>query len=170
MHNRESPHIDVDTPDGQGEHEQWLIQTAQIASRSLCLKSKCGALIVKNNRIIGRGYNTPPRDNVDHRMCGQTVPSKGKPKSDRTCCVHAEQRAILDAVRTWPYDVAKTILYFVRVDDAGEIKRSGKPYCTMCSKMALDIGIQSWVLWHVDGIREYDAVEYNRLSHLYDVR
>lgn len=41
---------------------------------------------------------------------------------------------------------------------------AGKPYCTICSKMALDAGVSEWVLWHDKGITIYDANEYNEIS------
>jgi hypothetical protein len=47
------------------------------------------------------------------------------------------------------------------------MEKSGKPYCTICSKSALDIGIKEFVLWHEDGICAYDTAEYNLLSFDY---
>jgi len=43
--------------------------------------------------------------------------------------------------------------------------KSGKPYCTVCSRLALDNGIKEFVLWHTDGIKGYDTKEYNKLSY-----
>lgn len=142
-----------------------------MARRSLCLRSKCGAVLIKGSEIIGRGYNAPPRDNLDRRKCQSVVPSKAKPKSDRTCCVHAEWRAIEEALIKASSNIEGATLYFGRVDDETlQLKASGRPYCTVCSRLALDVGIASWVLWHgpVDGFRVYDADTYNQLSHLYD--
>jgi hypothetical protein len=41
---------------------------------------------------------------------------------------------------------------------------AGAPYCTICSKMALDVGLRWFGLWHETGIRMYDTREYNDLS------
>lgn len=49
----------------------------------------------------------------------------------------------------------------------GLILKAGKPYCTICSKMALDVGIAEFVLWHEEGITVYDTKEYNELSFQY---
>ena len=57
--------------------------------------------------------------------------------------------------------------YFTRVDESGKIKKSGKPLCTVCSRLALDVGIEKFVLWHDGGICEYLTDEYNRLSYEY---
>jgi deoxycytidylate deaminase len=146
--------------------EHWMQEAAQEAQRALCLKSKCGAVIVKDGEIIGRGYNAPPLDKEEHRICNAEF-GPGKPKYDRTCCMHAEWRAIMDALRTNPDRVVGADLYFVRVDDAGNIKKSGKPYCTVCSRLALDAGLAHFALWHEEGIRAYPTDEYNRLSYAY---
>ncbi|MCX6738785.1 MAG: hypothetical protein NT098_01875, partial [Candidatus Parcubacteria bacterium] len=91
----------------------------------------------------------------------------GEPKYDKTCCMHAEWRAMIDALRRNSEKLAGSKLYFTRVNEKGEIKRSGKPICTVCSRMALDIGIEKFVLWHEEGICEYPTDEYNRLSYEY---
>ena len=59
-------------------------------------------------------------------------------------------------------------LYFIRLDKNGTSSRAGKPYCTICSKLALDLGVSKWVLFHNEGefcgFYEYDAEEYNQIS------
>lgn len=148
------------------EHEAvaWMREAAKMAKRALCLNARCGAVVVKDGEMIGRGYNAPPLDTIENRMCDQAIPP-GKPKYDRTCCIHAEWRAIMDALRRNPEKIHGSSLYFTRVDEQGEIKKSGQPYCTVCSRLALDVGIASFVLWHEAGIREYPTDEYNRLSY-----
>jgi deoxycytidylate deaminase len=148
----------------------WLFELAAAEARkSLCLRSSCGAVLVKDyDTVLGSGYNGPPCDDLSHRVCGNTAPSLGKPKSDRTCCVHAEWRALLAALKASPGDLAQATMVFARVDAAGQLKRSGKPYCTVCSRLTLDAGVGFWSLWHQDGIRLYRADEYHRLSERYD--
>ena len=146
------------------EAEEWMREAAVVAKKALCLKAKCGTVIVKDGTIIGAGYNAPPHDAEEHRMC-LTEHGPGKPNYDRTCCMHAEWRAILDALRTNPNKVPGSKLYFVRVTDTGEIKKSGEPYCTVCSRLALDVGIAHFLLWHEQGVGEYPTSEYNQLSY-----
>lgn len=117
--------------------------------------------------IIGTGYNAPPLDLEENRKCNFFPDLTLKPKYDKTCCVHAEQRAIMDALQRNASCIRNSKLYFTRVDDKGNIKKSGKPYCTVCSRLVLDTGIGSFFLWHEDGICEYEAKEYNDLSYKY---
>ncbi|MCX6741414.1 MAG: deaminase [Candidatus Parcubacteria bacterium] len=153
---------------GRQEKEaiRWMEKAAEMAERALCLSAKCGTIIIKDGEIIGEGYNAPPLDREENRVCNKRV-GPGKPKYDMTCCMHAEWRAIMDALRRNPTKAKGSKLYFTRVDQSGKMKKSGKPYCTICSRMALDTGIERFVLWHEDGICEYPTDEYNRLSYEY---
>ncbi len=141
-------------------------EAGKIAGRALCHKAKCGSVIVKSGAIIGRGYNAPPLDKEEHRTCGKEF-GEGKPKYDKTCCMHAEWRAIMDALKKNARKIKGAKLYFTRVDEKGNIIKSGKPFCTVCSRLALDAGIKKFVLWHDEGICEYDIGEYNKLSYGY---
>ena|SRR3989344_620374 len=146
------------------QHEEYFKIAGEEAKKALCLRDRCGSIIVSNGEIIGRGYNAPPKDDISQRRCEDEFKPSPKPKSDRTCCVHAEWRAILDAVRNIK-DISGSTLYFTRVDDGGNILMSGKPYCTVCSRFALDTGIKYFGLWHEEGIRLYETLEYNKLSY-----
>lgn len=154
---------------GQQEKEVtlWMKKAAEVAQKALCLKAKCGTVIVKDSEIIGQGYNAPPLDKEEYRMCNRDF-GPGKPKYDKTCCMHAEWRAIMDALKRNPEKLAGSKLYFTRVDGDGQIKKSGKPYCTVCSRLALDAGIEKFVLWHDEGICEYSTSEYDKLSYQYN--
>lgn len=146
------------------KHEDYFEEAGKEARRSLCLRDKCGAIIVLDGNIVGRGYNAPPNDDISQRMCKEELVVSFKPKSDRTCCVHAEWRAIIDAIRN-KKDISGSTLYFIRVDNSGNLLRSGEPYCTVCSRLVLDTGIKYFALWHDNGVKLYDTKEYNKLSY-----
>lgn len=148
------------------EAVQWMQRAAEVAKKALCHKAKCGTVIIRDGEIIGEGYNAPPLDKEENRTCHEEF-GPGKPKYDRTCCMHAEWRAIKDALRKNSDKIQGSRLYFVRVDDNGNIKKSGDPYCTVCSRMALDAGIGHFLLWRDEGICEYPTDEYDRLSYRY---
>ena len=149
-----------------GEQEvaakRYIDKAAEIAEKSTCLRSKCGAVIVKDDVVLGSGFNSLPlNEHIDHCIKDE-LPSAFK--SDRTCCMHAEQRAIMEALKENPSKLKGSRLYFIRLDDNGDKKASGKPYCTICSKMALDSGVSEFVLLHDKGICVYSTKEYNALS------
>lgn len=137
----------------------------EVAKNSTCLRSKCGAVIVKGDKIIGKGYNSPPDDAESQRRCNYDKDSYNKKVTDKTCCIHAEQRAIMNALRNNPDDLNGSKLYFIRLDKNNSKEFAGKPYCTICSKMALDVGIKQFVLLHDAGLKEYPIEEYNNLSY-----
>lgn len=139
------------------------------AEKSLCLRDKCGAVVVLDGEIIGRGFSGPVNGDIANRKCELDLVASVKPKSDRTCCVHAEWRAIIDAIRQRG-NIKGSTLYFTRVDEAGRLIRSGKPYCTVCSRLALDNGIRFFALWHDSGIKLYETPEYNELSYQFHSR
>lgn len=138
----------------------------EIAKKATCKRSKCGSVIVTQfGTIIGEGYNSMPCNEVQECFKENLAPSF---KSDRTCCVHAEQRAIMNALgNNYRKLKENTTLFFIRLDENNNPKHSGEPYCSICSKMALDVGIKNFVLWHVQGWTSYTTEEYNKLTFQY---
>lgn len=148
---------------------RFLSQAAlEARERSTCSRRRCGAVVVLEDVVIGRGYNSPANKLEGQRRC-QCDKSTYHPKvTDKTCCVHAEVRAIHDALRTvGTRSLTKAQLFFTAVDKDNHQLRSGKPYCTLCSKQALDVGIGEWVLAHPEGITVYSAAKYNEISYQY---
>lgn len=145
---------------------QIMFMLVDIAKASTCKRSKCGSVIVSpapQCNIIGVGYNAMPCNEVGECF-KDSLPKDFK--SDKTCCVHAEQRAILNALKKG-YDVKGSTLYFIRLDENNNQIPAGDPYCTICSKMALDVGISRFVLWRKEGWTSYDTKYYNELSFQY---
>jgi len=145
-------------------HSFFLAMAEIEARKATCLERKCGAVLEKDGKIIGRGFNSPPGNLESQRRCGLDKSSLDQEITDKSCCVHAEERAIMDA----PKDRRRgSVMYFTSVGDDGHRLFSGEPYCTKCSKSALDAGVASWVLEHEEGIVIYGAEEYNDLSFSY---
>jgi len=142
-----------------------VIENAQF---STCHRSKCGSIIVSGSYVIGHGYNSQPGQFKECADCDILPCIKDllpiNFKSDKTCCVHAEQRAIMDALSHFPALVKGSTIWFIRLNENGQPTPAGQPYCTICSKMALDAGIAKFMLWHKDGWTEYDTKKYNELS------
>jgi len=147
------------------EAKRWMAEAAKVASSSSCLRALCGSVIVKDGRVIGAGFNSPPGNKPPRKCLKDDLPSGFK--SDRTCCMHAEDRAIADALARNAKEIRGSRIYFIRLDTAGRKEFAGNPYCTTCSKRALDAGIAEFALWRKEGICVYGTEEYNRLSFEY---
>ncbi len=146
-------------------HDKFFKAAAEVAKQATCLRAHCGAVIVKNNKIIGEGYNSPPANDEENRMCEQEYDYSKKPKYDKTCCVHAEWRAMADALKKHPNEIKDSTLYFMRIDKNGDFTDAGEPFCTECSRLALDVGIKHFALWNKAGEKVYETKEYNKLSY-----
>lgn len=150
-------------------HELYFKVAQSVATRATCLRARCGAAIVSSEgKVIGVGFNAPPLYDEAQRMCSNEYDVTVKPKSDKTCCVHAEWNAILDAAMYHGSELKGSTLYFMRVDDNGEVTDAGEPYCTVCSRLALQSGVEVFGLWE-NGPRMIPADEYNRMSYNYHV-
>ena len=146
----------------------FLTACAKLAARATCLRSRCGSVLVdKDGEVVGEGFNSPAGNLESQRRCLANKDLLHRKVTDKTCCVHAEQRAVTDALRRHPDKVPGSTLYFIRLGPDGRPSRAGEPYCTACSKAALDAGVATFVLWHVDGPTAYGTDEYNLLSYGY---
>lgn len=145
-------------------HEKFFEEAVRLGNQAICKRGRGGAVLVLGGKIIGRGYNAPPKDSGQNRMCHTDYRTSKKPKSDRTCCVHAEWRAILEGIKN-KGNISGSSIYYAAVDEDGKMLYSKSPYCTVCSRLALDTGIKYFLLWHTDGIKQYDTEEYNRISY-----
>jgi deoxycytidylate deaminase len=151
------------------DDETILSECAEVAQQATCARSKCGSIIIaKNGEIIGRGYNSPPNACESERRCKNEKSMYHKKVTDKTCCIHAEQRALFDALRNSPESIHGSALYFIRLGTDGKPQYAGKPYCTICSKMALDCGVAYFALWRKKGWERYDTETYNTMSYGFD--
>jgi deoxycytidylate deaminase len=149
----------------ESEAMKFIDEAAKVALHATCTRSKCGCVIVKDGKIIGQGFNSPALGLESQRRCENSKDLYNKKVTDKTCCVHAEQRAIMDALKKNPQKIIGSRLYFIRLDDDNVKSIAGQPYCTMCSKMALDSGVAEFVLWHKEGLDVYGTEEYNNISY-----
>jgi dCMP deaminase len=70
-----------------------------LAKRSHCIKRHVGAVLTKDTRIISIGYNGPPQGTHN---CDEEWPGVGCARDSKGGCslaIHAEQNAILYAVK-----------------------------------------------------------------------
>jgi dCMP deaminase len=72
---------------------------ANLAKKSHCVKAQVGAVLTKDTRIISIGYNGPP---AGTHNCDLEWPTEGCPRDSKGSCslaLHAEQNAILYAIK-----------------------------------------------------------------------
>lgn len=143
----------------------FIKMAAEQAKKATCLRAMCGTVIVKNGEVIGEGYNSPPLNDESQRVCNIEKDFTKKPKYDKTCCVHAEWRAILDASKRNADKLPGSTLYFTRVDDSGNFIDSGDPFCTVCSRLTMEVCVSKVVLHNKNGADIYKAKEYNNKSY-----
>lgn len=147
--------------------EAYFDLAQEVAKKATCLRAQCGSVIIASDgQVIGEGYNAPPLGDESQRMCEAVLDQSIKQNNDKTCCVHAEWNAILDAMNRHADKVPGSTLYFMRINDSGEKTEAGEPYCTVCSRLALESGIAVFGLWN-DGPDMRETAEYNRQSYAY---
>lgn len=147
---------------------KYIQKSVKIAKKATCTRSKCWSVIVKNWEIIWTWYNSAPWELESQCRCTNSKDSYNKKVTDKTCCIHAEQRAIMDALKTNASKIKDSRLYFIRLDENDKQSFAWNPYCTICSKMSLDVWIKEFVLYHKDWICVYNTEEYNDLSYAYN--
>lgn len=140
---------------------------AGVASMATCQRAKCGTVIIKDGEVIGSGFNGPALGDEANRTCDIELDTSKRPKYEKTCCIHAEWRAVLDACKTNADKIGGSVLYFMRIDDEGNFTDAGEPYCTTCSRITLESGVAKFALWNNAGADIYDAAEYNKKSYEY---
>lgn len=100
-----------------------------LARRSHCIKRHVGAVLAKDTRIISIGYNGPPSGTHN---CDEQWPVEGCPRDSKGGCslaIHAEQNAILYAVKN-KTSVEGATLYVTLSP------------CLACARIIFSMGIQ----------------------------
>jgi dCMP deaminase len=117
--------------------DDYFISIAfQVAERSTCIRRHVGAIIVKDRRILGTGYNGVPTGLAHCDEIGGCIRQKmGIPSGERhefcRAC-HAEQNAIIQAAR-----------YGTPIDGC-TFYTTTQP-CVQCTKMILNTGAKEVV-------------------------
>jgi dCMP deaminase len=106
-----------------------------LAKRSHCIKRHVGAVLTMDTRIISIGYNGPPSGTHN---CDEEWPTTGCPSDSKGGCslaIHAEQNAILYAVKN-KTSVEGTTLYVTLSP------------CMACSRIIYSMGIHRVVYFN----------------------
>ncbi len=104
----------------------------RVSLRSTCLRRKVGAVVVKEKRILGTGYNGAPSGIAHCLEVGCLREKEGIPSGERhELCrgLHAEQNVIIQAAR-YGVSIQGATLYCTNLP------------CVICSKMLINAGIR----------------------------
>ena len=123
-----------------GIHEYYMNMAVAASLRSTCMRRKVGAVIVKDNRILSTGYNGAPSglpnciDECDRcYRSAHNIPSGQC--LDMCYAVHAEQNAIMNALKTGE-DLKGAVIYVNTYP------------CVTCFKLILQSGIRE--VYYID--------------------
>ena len=112
--------------------EYFLRITQQVAERSTCLRRHVGAILVRDKRILGTGYNGAPRGLRHCADVGCLRQQKNVPAGERhELCrgLHAEMNVFLQAAS-------------FGVSTSGSTLYATVYPCSLCAKMAINAGVK----------------------------
>ena len=122
----------------------YMELAVNLAKRSHCIKRHVGAVLTKDTRIISIGYNGPP---AGTHNCDIEFPVNGCAHDSKGSCslaIHAEQNAIMYAVKN-KASVEGTTLYVTLSP------------CIACARIIFSMGIEQVV--YLKSYAEYKGIE-----------
>ena len=115
-----------------------------LAKRSHCIKRHVGAVLTKDTRIISIGYNGPP---AGTHNCDEEWPDKGCPRDSKGGCslaIHAEQNALLYAVKN-KTEVKGATMYVTLAP------------CLACARILYTMGVSKVI--YLNSYAEYKGID-----------
>jgi dCMP deaminase len=120
-----------------------------VAARSTCLRRRFGAVIVKDNTIVGTGYNGNARGVINCHEAGCIKNLMDSPKGqayDYCPAVHAEENAIINSNRA---DRIDATLDIAGLDEDGNYTMAVP--CQRCQRKIINSQIKEVVILRDDG-------------------
>ena len=115
--------------------EYYLSIADAVAKRATCIRRNYGAVIVKNDVIVGTGYCGAPRglpNCCDHGICErERIGAKSGERYDLCLSVHAEQNSIISVDSEKLKD---STIYIYGRSAKTLVPINSKP-CAMCSRV-----------------------------------
>lgn len=122
----------------------YMELAVNLAKRSHCIKRHVGAVLTKDTRIISIGYNGPP---AGTHNCDDEWPEAGCPRDSKGGCslaIHAEQNALLYAVKN-KTEVHGATLYVTLAP------------CLACARIIYTMGVKRVI--YLNSYAEYKGIE-----------
>lgn len=121
----------------------YMDLAAKLALRSHCVRAQVGAVLTKDTRIVSLGYNGPP---AGTHNCDEEWPGEGCARDSKGSCslaLHAEQNAILYAVKN-NMSIEGTTLYVTLSP------------CIACARVIFSTGIRK--VFYKNSYAEYKKI------------
>ncbi len=112
--------------------KKYMLIALEESKGANCIKGQVGAIIVKDNKILGKGNNSVPNGTkpCTEKTCIRRLLNLKSGERQELCkVVHAEQNAILNALFN-KEDLNSSTLYVT------------KSPCMICSKLIINAGIK----------------------------
>lgn len=112
--------------------KKYMLGALEEAKNANCIKGQVGAIIVKDNIILGKGNNSVPNGTkpCTEKTCIRKLLNLKSGERQELCkVVHAEQNAILNALFN-KHDIKGSTIYVT------------KSPCIICSKILINAGIK----------------------------
>lgn len=144
----------------------YIKMARDLADNSNCLRRRYGAVIVKNNIIVSKGFNSAPEGRKSCEEKGFCQRNKlGIPSRERyelCASVHAEQNAMIKASYR---EMIDSTIYIGGIDyKLGEITDCTP--CVICRRMIINAGIKRIVVQTNDGYEELDINKLDIMSNI----
>jgi dCMP deaminase len=125
--------------------EYWLDVAKSISKRATCLRRRFGVVIVKDNELLGTGYNGSPRGTpncIDLNKCLRQKYNVPHDSNYNLCrSIHAEMNAILNSREKLN---GATLYMYGEYSDTDKIS-SSEP-CTWCKRFIINAKIKKVII------------------------
>lgn len=140
-------------------YEYYLAIAKEVSKASKCLRSHFGVIIVKNDMIIGTGYNGPARGVSHCDPCRRAEYLSGQ-GYDKCNAVHAEANGIIQAGGRQGCLGATLYINSHNKVYNGTIYNQGMGYfpCDNCARLIVNAGIE-WVIQDEYGIPHMHRID-----------
>lgn len=116
-------------------HDKFMNIALEESQKANCAKGKVGAVIVLNDKVLGKGNNSVPNNckicTIDNCLRKKYSLKSGE-KQELCRAVHAEQNAILNSLKDGE-DIKNSTMYVT------------KSPCMICAKLIINSGISKIV-------------------------
>lgn len=118
-------------------HADRLQLCEKIAKNSKCLSRHVGALLIKDNKVVSKGYNRVPKCTHNCEECIRKSKKSGE-ALDICKAIHAEEACLLNYLKNHTVNDLKDCVLYTSVSP-----------CYNCAKLITDLGIKM-VYSHLD--------------------